>query len=102
MGAAFDGGSLRTGIAELDDLITALDRANAIKIAQAEEGQKRPELKKRREDILARQRAGKATREDEIELRVLNTRLGQWASADTAAKPPRRRITARRSASSIA
>jgi hypothetical protein len=68
--------------------ITAVDRANAALIAQAEEGQKRPELKKRRDDILARQRAGKATAEDDIELTILNTRLGQWASAEAAARPP--------------
>jgi len=68
--------------------ITALDRANAARIAQAEEGQKRPELKKRRDDILARQRAGKATPEDEVELTILNTRLGQWVAAEAAAKPP--------------
>ncbi|HKA91553.1 MAG TPA: YARHG domain-containing protein [Haliangiales bacterium] len=68
--------------------ITALDRANATVIAQAEQGQKRPDLEKRRDDILARQRAGKATPEDEIELGILNTRLGQWAAADANAKPP--------------
>lgn len=68
--------------------ITALDRANAKLIAQAEEGQKRPDLEKRRDDILARQRAGKATPDDEVELGILNTRLGQWASADADAKPP--------------
>jgi hypothetical protein len=68
--------------------ITALDRANAAVIAQAEEGQKRPDLKKRRDDILARQRAAKATAEDDIELGLLNTRLGQWASAKAEDKPP--------------
>jgi hypothetical protein len=68
--------------------ITKLDRANAALIAQAEQGQKRPELKKRRDDLLARQRAGKATPEDEIELGILNTRLGEWAAAAAEAKPP--------------
>jgi hypothetical protein len=68
--------------------VTALDRSNATLIAQAEEGQRRPELKKRRDDILGRQRAGKASPEDEIELGLLNTRLGQWASAEAEAKPP--------------
>jgi hypothetical protein len=68
--------------------ITAVDRANATLIAQAEEGQKRPELEKRRDDILARQRTHKATPEDEVELSILNTRLGQWAAAEADAKPP--------------
>jgi hypothetical protein len=68
--------------------ITALDRANAKLIAQAEEGQRRPDLEKRRDDILARQRARKATPEDEVELTILNTRLGQWAAAEADAKPP--------------
>jgi len=68
--------------------ITKLDRANAALIAQAEEGQNQPELKQRRNDILARQKAGKATPEDEVELTILNTRLGQWASATAEAVPP--------------
>jgi len=67
--------------------VTKIDRANAALIAQAEEGQKRDDLKKRRDDILARQKAGKATPEDAIELSILNTRLGQWASADAEAPP---------------
>jgi hypothetical protein len=67
--------------------VTKIDRANAALIAQAEEGQKRDELKKRRDDILARQKAGKATPEDAIELTILNTRLGQWASAGAEAPP---------------
>jgi hypothetical protein len=71
-----------------DRKITKLDRANAALIAQAEQGQKRPELKKRRDDILARQRAGKATAEDDIELGILNTRLGEWAAAEAEARPP--------------
>jgi hypothetical protein len=68
--------------------VTAQDRANAALIAQAEEGQKRSDLKTRRDDILARQRAGKASPEDDIELGIINTRLGQWTSAEAAAKPP--------------
>jgi hypothetical protein len=67
--------------------ITAVDRTNAILIAQAEQGQTRADMKNRRDDILARQRAGKATPADEIELGLLNTRLGQWVSAE-AARPP--------------
>src|SRR5215468_931529 len=38
--------------------ITKVDRANAVLIAQAEQSPKRVELKLRRDDILARQRAG--------------------------------------------
>jgi hypothetical protein len=68
--------------------VTKLDRANAALIAQAEEGQSRADLKKRRDDILARQHAGKATAEDEVELGLLNTRLGQWVAAEPDAKPP--------------
>src|SRR5262249_11198863 len=71
-----------------DSKITKLDRANATVIAAAEENQKRPELMKRRDDILARQRAGKATPEDAVELTILNTRLGDWAAAEDKAKPP--------------
>ncbi|HET7503232.1 MAG TPA: YARHG domain-containing protein [Kofleriaceae bacterium] len=68
--------------------VTKQDRANAALIAQAEEGQQRADLKQRRDDILARQRAGKATAEDDIELGLLNTRLGQWVAAETQARPP--------------
>jgi hypothetical protein len=68
--------------------ITAVDRANAALIAQAEQGQKRADLKKRRDDILARQRTARATPEDDIELGLLNIRLGQWMAAEAAAKPP--------------
>jgi YARHG domain len=68
--------------------VTARDRANAVLIAQAEEGQKRDDMKKRRDDILARQRASKATPEDDVELSILNTRLGQWVAAEADAKPP--------------
>jgi len=68
--------------------VTKLDRANAALIAQAEQGQKRDDLKKRRDDILARQRTGKATADDEVELGILNTRLGQWVAAAAEAKPP--------------
>ena len=71
-----------------DSKITKLDRTNATVIAQAEQGQKRPELTKRRDDILARQRAKTATADDVIELGILNTRLGEWAAADADAKPP--------------
>lgn len=73
-----------------DAKITKLDRANVTLIAQAEQNQKRPELKQHRDDILARQRAGKATPEDDIELGLLNTRLGEWAAADASARPPAR------------
>jgi hypothetical protein len=67
--------------------ITKLDRANAVLIAQAEEGQKRDDLKKRRDDILGRMKAGKVTPDDGVELGILNTRLGQWVSADGEAPP---------------
>jgi hypothetical protein len=71
-----------------DSKITKVDRANAVLIAQAEQSPKRVELKQRRDDILARQRAGKAAPDDEIELAILNTRLGEWAAAAAEAKPP--------------
>src|SRR5215475_6714943 len=57
-----------------DSKITKLDRANVTAIAKAEKNQQRPALKQHRDDILTRQRAGKATPEDEIELGLLNTR----------------------------
>src|SRR5215470_1044180 len=68
--------------------ITKVDRANAALIAQAEEAPTQAELKKRRDDVLAREHAGKATDDDVVELSILNTRLGQWASAEAEAKPP--------------
>ena len=71
-----------------DSKITRIDRANVALIGQAEQNQKRADLKKRRDDILARQRAGKATAEDAIELTLLNTRLGEWAAATAEARPP--------------
>ena len=71
-----------------DSKITKIDSANVSLIAKAEQSQDRTDLTKRRDDILARQRAGKAAAEDEIELRLLNTRLGEWAAADADAKPP--------------
>ena len=71
-----------------DKKITAVDRANVKLIAQAEEGQNRADLDKRRDEILARQRAGKGTPEDEIELGILNTRLGTYKAAEAKAKPP--------------
>ncbi len=71
-----------------DSKITRTDRANVALIAQAEQSQKRPELKQRRDDLLARERTGKTTLEDAIELGLLNTRLGEWAAADAEARPP--------------
>jgi YARHG domain len=71
-----------------DKKITATDRANAALIAKAEQAPRRADLQKRRDDVIARQRAHKATAEDEIELTILNTRLGQWVSATAEAKPP--------------
>jgi YARHG domain-containing protein len=67
--------------------ITATDRANVKLIAQAEEGQNRADLEKRRDEILARQRDGKATPEDDVELGILNTRIGTYKAAEGAAKP---------------
>ena len=71
-----------------DSKITRIDRANVALIGQAEQNQKRADLTKHRDDILARQRAGKATAEDAIELTLLNTRLGEWAAATAEARPP--------------
>ena len=71
-----------------DSKITRVDHGNVALIGQAEQNQKRSDLTKRRDDILARQRAGKATPEDAIELGLLNTRLGEWAAAEAEAKPP--------------
>ena len=70
-----------------DTRITKADRANAALIAQAEEGVKQPELKQRRDAVLARLRAGKASPDDEIELAILNTRLGEWTAATADARP---------------
>jgi hypothetical protein len=71
-----------------DSKITSLDRANVKLIAQAEEAQARPDLEARREEILGRQRAGKGTPLDEVELGLLNTRIGTYKAADETAKPP--------------
>lgn len=72
-----------------DTKVTKLDRANASLIAKAEQGLSQAELKKRRDDVLARQKAGKAAADDEVELSILNTRLGQWVAAAPEAAPPR-------------
>lgn len=71
-----------------DSKITKQDRENAVLIAKAEQNQKPADLKKRRDDILARERAGKATPDDAIELSILNTRLGNYAAPEPEAKPP--------------
>lgn len=71
-----------------DAKITKVDRANAVLIAKAEQAAKPADLKKRRDDILARERAGKATPEDAIELTILNTRIGTYAAPEPEAKPP--------------
>jgi hypothetical protein len=71
-----------------DSKLTEVDHANAKLITQAEEAQTRPDLLARRDAVLARQRAGTAAPEDDIELTLLNTRLGARASAEAEAAPP--------------
>jgi YARHG domain-containing protein len=65
-----------------DSKITAVDRANAKAIAQVEQNQPRAALEKRRDDLLARQRAGKIVPGDDVELHLVNTRLGGVAAGD--------------------
>jgi hypothetical protein len=58
--------------------ITKLDRENARKIAEYDSAIDKKELERRRDEVLARRKAGSATPEDEVELSLLSQRLGTW------------------------
>lgn len=62
-------------------VVTALDLANARKIAAAEANQDKAALVARGAEIRAREAAGKATPEDAVELRLISARLGRWVGA---------------------
>lgn len=67
--------------------ITATDKANAKAIADVEGNQKKEVLQQRQKDIVARQAAGKASPEDEIELHLISSRLGEWVAEDKGFAP---------------
>lgn len=58
--------------------ITPIDRKNAALVARFDATLARAELLRRRDEVLARQRAGQASADDRIELRLLSGRLGEW------------------------
>ena len=62
--------------------ITALDRANARKIADADASIPREDLERRRDEVLARRKAGRASPADAVELSLLSQRLGEWIGGD--------------------
>lgn len=58
--------------------ISARDKENARAIVDFEAALGQPDLEKRRDEVLARKKAGTATTEDDIELSLLSQRLGTW------------------------
>ncbi|NUP07154.1 MAG: YARHG domain-containing protein [Polyangiaceae bacterium] len=58
--------------------VTRLDEENARLIVNYESVLTTEELEKRKDEVLARKKAGTATKEDEIELALLSQRLGTW------------------------
>ena len=58
--------------------VSAIDRANAKAIVDYEASLDAAELKRRQTEVLARQKSGKGTAEDAIELRLLSVRFGKW------------------------
>lgn len=65
-----------------DAKITALDRANARAIADADASTAKEDLERRRDEVLARGKAGRALPEDAVELSLLSQRLGVWIGGD--------------------
>jgi len=62
--------------------ITAADRANARKIADADAAITREDLERRRDEVLARRKAGQPMAEDDVELSLLSQRLGTWLGGE--------------------
>jgi hypothetical protein len=62
--------------------ITPLDRANARTIADADAAITHDDLERRRDEVLARKKAGKEAPEDSVELSLLSQRLGVWLGGD--------------------
>jgi len=60
------------------------DWDNIKAIARVENGLSREDLLRRKDELLARQQAGAPRAHDELELRLLSRRLGQWVSSDGA------------------
>jgi hypothetical protein len=58
--------------------ITPLDRQNSRTIAEFDAAIPKEDLERRRDEVLQRKTAGKATAEDGIELSLLSQRLGTW------------------------
>lgn len=73
-------------LAKLDESrVSALDRANARLIAQAEATVKKADLEAAAARIRKRMEAGRATPEEEIEIRLLSERLGKWVGGGSVA-----------------
>ena len=68
--------------------VTALDWANAKAITTFESGLTKADLQQRAVVVKARMASGRGTSEDEIELRLLSKRLGQWQSKSKANRSP--------------
>jgi len=65
--------------AKMDETkISEVDKTNARKIADADAAITKESLEKRRDEVLARQKAGTLTAEDKVELSLLSQRLGTW------------------------
>jgi hypothetical protein len=62
--------------------ITPLDRANARAVADADAAVSREELERRRDEVLARRKAGALSPDDTIELSLLSERLGVWLGGE--------------------
>lgn len=62
--------------------ITPLDRANARAIADADAAITGEDLERRRDEALARKKAGPLSPEDTVELSLLSERLGVWLGGD--------------------
>lgn len=65
--------------------LSAVDRENAAAIGKRETEMSRDELMRRREEVLARISADEERADDEVELRLLARRLGDWVSPERTA-----------------
>jgi hypothetical protein len=63
--------------------ITKLDHENAKKIATHDSAIPKADLEQRRDEVLARKKAGKSLPEDAVELSLLSQRLGTWLGDST-------------------
>lgn len=68
--------------------ITDRDRRNAQLIAEHDSAIDKAELERRRDEVLARKKAGQARPEDAVELSLLSQRLGTWLGDENAPTTP--------------